>query len=149
MSGNLTHPQSDIVRHLIINLGYASLPSGGNDWPTYIAKEPDTPDNCITIYDTEGRQGPRDMPTGRRQENHGFQIRVRSSDQLTGYAKARTLAVALDESVRLNNVIIDSSTYIVYVVSRSGDVNYLGRDSSQGYRNLFTINAVVALRQVT
>lgn len=149
MSGSLTDSPADIIRTLLINKGLGTALADDDDWPIFADGEPDTPDSVITVYNTVGRQGGRVMPGGERQEHHGVQVRVRDPDSQGGYAKARAIAVAFDESVRLNSVTIGASVYLVHSVSRVGDVFALGKETPTSKRNLFTINAIVALRQTT
>lgn len=155
MSGNLFHSPADIIRTLLIDLGMATAPSAGGDWPAYVAQEPDTPDSVITVYDTAGTTGGRLQTSGETVEQHGFQVRVRDANHFEGYEKARAIAVALDESVA--NAVVSvgddvgtgSDTYIVYAVTRKGGIISLGKESPASKRSIFTINAVVALRQET
>ena len=153
MSGTLVHSPADVIRTLLIDLGLGTAPSDEGTWPIYVGQEPDSPDSVITVYDTAGLLQGRTMPDGEMQEKHGFQVRVRDANHYQGYEKAREIAVALDESVSLDGVSVgdDAGTgkqaYIVYAVSRRGGVLSLGKDVQRTKLNLFTINAVVALRQ--
>ena len=149
MSGSLAHSPADVVRYLLINESQGTLPSDDDDWPVFADGEPDSPDSVITVYNIPGRQHGRVMYSGERQEHHGVEVRIRDPDSQDGYAKARAIAVALDESVRLSSVTIGASVYLVYSVSRLGDVIALGKEVPSSKRNLFTINAIVALRQTT
>jgi hypothetical protein len=139
------HSPADVLRYLLIQLGLGTAPSSGGAWPVYAADEPATPDNCITVYDTQGRDAGRIMNTGEREEYPGFQVRVRSLDHPTGALKANQIADALDTAVRLTNVTVETYTYLVYCVSRTGNVLAAGKESPTSKRKLFFINGVVRL----
>lgn len=154
MSGALNHSPADIIRKLLVDLSVGSLPSLSTTfWPIYVARTPDTPDSVITITDVESVKNGRVMVNGEVQEHHGIQIAVRDPDFRIGYDKAREVAITLDETVYLNLVSMDdstgtgTSTYLVQSASRVGGVISAGKDVATSKRNLFTINAVVSLRQ--
>lgn len=149
MSGILDHQPAFIVRKLLIALGLGTEPALNNtNWPIQDTVEPDAPDNTITVYDTSGRKQTRTMNEGRVFELHGIQLRIRGINSGVGYAKARTLAVALDESVYQNMVTIGSSQYTIQNISRVGDVLNLGLEVPKSKRHIFTINAMACLRKI-
>jgi hypothetical protein len=149
MSGALDDSPADIMRQLIEDLSLGADPSGTASWPIYSSREPNDPDDCITLYDTSGDLQDTHQKDGEVQEFHGIQLRIRSSDPATGYAKARALAVALDETILQDCVTLGSNIYAVYSVTRKSGVIPLGKESPTSMRNLFTINAVVRLRQTS
>lgn len=148
MPGTLTHSPGDVVRQLLIGLGLGTDPADSGLWPVFAAVEPNTPDNCITLYDTESRRHGRTQTDGEIQEHHGIQFVIRSATYASGYTKARAIAVAADETVYQNTVTISGTSYTVHQISRTGDVLALGQQTPESKRYLFTINAVVSLRQV-
>ena len=99
MSGALTHSPAEIVRNLLVNMGAGTLPAAGGSWPISCDQRLDTPDNAITINDTDGRKDGRSMPTGEVFEHPGIQIEVRSGVRGTGFTKAKAIATLLDEEV--------------------------------------------------
>ena len=151
MSGALTHSPADILQALLVALGLGSQPPGPTDpavtWPVFVASEPAAPDEAITTYDTEGRDFGFTMTDGERQEHHGVQVRVRASTHAVGWKKARAIAVALDESVYQETVVIEGVSYFVHDVIRTSNVIPLGKEEPTSKRTLFTINAVVTLHQ--
>ena len=148
MPGSLTHSPADIARRLLISLGLGSDPSptGTADWSVYVGAEPQSPDNCITLFDTEGRISGNTQPDGEIQEYHGLQIRVRGADYATGYTRARRIAVALDTDVERDSVTISSNTYCACSVTRVSDVIHLGQDKPASRRQVFVINALANVR---
>ena len=146
MSGTLLHSPADIVAKLLMDLGQGIDSQSAGDWPVFVSQERNAPDNCITIYDTQGVQHGSFQSTGEVPEHHGFQVRLRSALPKPGYAKARAVAVALDESVDWRTVSLDGTTYTVFAATRKGSVLPLG-DEPGTKRQLFTINYLVSLIQ--
>ena len=137
-----------MLQWLLISLdqGTSPLLSPQQAWPTFCSNEPSTPDDCITTYDTAGRDDGRIMVTGNRVEHPGVQVRVRSTDHPTGYAKARAICVVLDSGFYDQLVTLpNGNQYVVHAVYRSGNVIALGKDTPNSKRTLFTINATMDL----
>lgn len=147
MPGLLLHQPSFIVRRVLIDLGFGTNPSANLAWPMFDNSEPDSPDNVITIYDTSGKKSGRVMFSGETDLHHGIQIRVRGADAIVGYTKAMAIANGVDVTVYREVITIDSTEYIVQEISRTSDVLVLGKETPKSKRSLFTINAVVSLRQ--
>ena len=155
MSNNLTHSPAQIIRDLLVDLGLGTLPSDGGSWPIYNNNTPDSPDSVITITDTVGTSDGRTHTDGEAQEHPGFQVAVRNDSPQGGWEKMNAIRVALSETISRNelsitdNVGTGTSSYIVYAVSKLGGIFALGKDTPTSKRNLFTLNAVVALRQTS
>ena len=153
MSSTLTHSPAQIIRELLVQLELGVLPSDGGSWPIYVSSIPDSPDNVITIIDTLGFSDGRIQTDGEAVEHPGFQVTVRAANHQTGWEKANDIRVVLSETVLHNTVsILDNvgtgeSIYTVHAVSKIGGIIALGKELPTSKRNLFTINAVVALRQ--
>lgn len=148
MPGLLDHSPADILREVMVaTLSLGTDPDDGDVWPVYASSEPDSPDNCITVFDTEGVKTGRLMVGGEVTEHHGIQIRVRSVDFPTGYAKARAIAVSLDEELYYDPVTMESSIYNVRCFNRTSGVLSLGKDVPNTKRNLFTINGLLSVRR--
>ena len=152
MPGSLTHSPAVVVKHLLVALSQGTLPENDGSWPVYATQEPTKPDSTITVYDTTGITGDRDTPTNERPENNGIQVRVKSPNYAAGYTKSSAIALAMD-GVTKNAVNIPDATgtgstdYTVWTVIRTSDVLSLGKESPTSRRDLFTINALVSLRQ--
>ena len=155
MSGSLVHSPAYIIQKLLVNFGLGTAPAVAGVWPIYVSQEPDKPDSVITVYDTPGRQQGRLQTSGQWQELYGIQVRIRDAHHQDGYKKANAIATALDESIYQNTVTLEdnvgttTSTYTVHSVSRAGGINSLGKDVARTKRSLFTVNALVSLKQVT
>lgn len=141
----LNHSPADIVRYLLVDLARGSLPEDETSWPIFVSQEADSPDSCITLYDTSGILEGRAQVSGEIQEHYGLQIRVRAAAANVAYAKISEINAWIDESVRNNLVTIDSNQYLVYAITRKGGILSLGKELSASKRNLYTVNAIVSL----
>lgn len=144
MSGVLHHPPSDVIQQLLIDLAQASLVGDAEAWPVYALQMPDTPEDCVCVYDTEGVLDGTVMNDGTECEHYGIQIRVRSEGAVDGYVKATQIKRALDRGVNRNTVTLDVDDYTVHAVKRTSGVLPIGMDPGSRRRN-WTINAIVAL----
>ncbi len=148
MSGALSNSPSQVIQQLLVDLGVGTLPSADGSWPISASQERDKPDAVITVYDTAGVPDGRTMIDGVMQEHYGFQVRIRSTTHATGYTKASEIQNVIDSSVQNTSVTVSSSVYAVASITRTGSIIALGKEPSSK-RSLFTINAVVAIRQTT
>ena len=140
----LAHSPADIVRYLLIASELGSLPTDGISWPAYVSSEPDAPDNCITLYDTQGRTDGRIHFTGEVVDHPGVQVRVRSVDHKTGYVKAKSIHSVLSTKV-LRTVTIASETYLVQTLTMQQAPLALGTERGISERHIFTINLIVTI----
>lgn len=146
MSGSLTNSPQYIIRQLLVNLAVGTNYSLGGSWPVYDGSEPDTPDNCITVYGTDPDIQGNNLVDGEVTEQYGIQIRVRSVTNETGGSKAREIAQALDKSVHYTAVTISPSVYVVVAVTRGSGPLPLGKEPTTK-RYLHTINCKASIRQ--
>lgn len=143
----LENSPAHIIARLLVELGLATLATDNGLWPVYVTNEPSTPDNCITIFNTTGKDGGRSMIDGALLGHSGFQVRVRSHNHSTGWTKADAIQRDLAENVYDETVHVGDKNYLVHCVSNIGDVMDLGTDSSSK-RVLFTINAITVINQL-
>ena len=149
MPQTLSHSPAQIVRQLLIDLSLGTLPSASGSWPVYATHEPNTPDDCVTVYDTAGTDDGRSMISGELWGHDGFQVRVRGKDHDTGWLKADAIQAGLAESVYDRTVRVSSSAYLVHAITRIGDVLTLGTEAPTSKRSLFTINATLSVKQLS
>lgn len=159
MSATLGHSPSEVVRQLLVDLGlgvdgtWAANEYTGAAWPVSAGGELDKPDNTITVYDTTGRGLGRGMAGGELNQNFGFQVRVRGTTHRVGWVKADSIQRTLAEGVskRQVNVAADATTpagrYLVWCVSQVGQVLPIGTEVPKSKRKLFTLNALVTIKQ--
>jgi hypothetical protein len=145
MSGSLDHFPADILRQLLIDLR-VGLDVTAADWPTFSQKEPDNPDNVITVFDTMGRDLGRTNPDMVRSERYGIQVRVRGGDINATGVRARSIAMALDSVVR-RPVTMDATSYLVLGFVRTGPVLRLGVDAPSSGRWIFVVNGLASLQK--
>lgn len=153
-AGTLANSPAEIVQWLLIKLGLATDPANTSTqpWPAYSTGEPSSPDNCITVYDTTGQDFGRSQLDGEVLYHHGFQVRVRASEHPAGWIKANAIRIKLSGGVRQVVVSIPpdgtKSSYLVYNINRIGPVLTLGKETPQSRRSLFTLNAMLVVRQL-
>lgn len=143
----MNHSPADIVRTLLIAKGVGTDPDSANPvWPIFADREPTSPDNVITVYNTPGRYNGRVMQ-GEVQGPEGIQVRIRAANSAKGWLKADEVHTMMAEGVLRDIVTIGAARYLVQAISRIGDVLPLGKESPTSQRNIFTINAVVTVTQ--
>lgn len=131
------------MRQLLIDLGLAA--DGGTSWPAFHEFEPDLPDGCVTVYTTAGTDQGSAQVDGSLLGPTGLQVRVRSNDGDTGWAKADEIQTAL-AGLAARNVTVGASVYNVWDVLPD-DVLPIGFDVPGGRRQLFTFNALMMIDQ--
>lgn len=160
MPGPLKHSPGKVVKYLLIQAGIGVdpdvLPLLPGAWPVYDHVEPSSPDQCVTVYDTEGREaGGRHQISGERQDTPGIQVRVRSPDKDSGTAQAELIRVTLDAQFNVAVTVPDpapslgTTSYSVWSITRVGNVVDLSKYNPNAMLSLFTINAVLSLRQTS
>ncbi len=145
----MTDSPADVVRWLMVGLGLGIQPSTrslGTPWPINTSLEPAQPDDCITIKNTVGMDDGRTMADGIPHAHFGIQIRVRSTDERTGWIKADSIRATLATQVRMISVTLPSgSTYNVACIAHIGQVIPIGKETPNSKRNVFTLNVTLAL----
>lgn len=144
------HSPADILAALLVaqSQGGDAEASPLPAWPVYVTDEPGAPDNVLTVFDTAPVLNGRRMADGVQVQHYGLQVRVRGAAPAAGWAKARSLAVFLAETVRLNRVTLEASQYLVSAVSQTSLLS-LGKESPESKRVLYTVNCLAAMRALT
>lgn len=149
MADLFSHQVSDIVAELLKDLSVGVIRGTAGDWPISVGKEQSSPDNVITVSDTEAKPMGRLQTNGEQLSYPGIQIRVRGNTERVAFIKALQIATKLDRNVRHNTVTIDSSVYCVASISRIPGIIYLGTQSNISQRGLFTLNAYTVISQIS
>ena len=102
---------------------------GASGWPVYVGREPLSPVDVVTVYDTGGLP---DVLVDDVSEP-SIQVRVRSEDYVQGYAKAQAARQALQAAT---GVTIEGGQVVQWI--GQGNILYIGRDDQD--RCLFTDN---------
>lgn len=147
MSGPLNHSPAYVLRQGLVDLGLGTNPADGAAWPVFARKEPDKPDEVVTVYNTAGRDLGRTAPDQERTELYGIQVRVRSGAPDVGDAKARAIALALDKVYR-RQLLVDGVVYLVTHFQRTSGVLDAGTDAPTTSRSVFTVNGLLSLSMV-
>ena len=147
MPGALNHTPAYIVSTLMVSHGLGTSPSANGSWPVYDAREPDYPDDCVTVYTTTGVVHSRAHPDGELAEHYGVQVRVRSAADNSGYAKANAIDEELLKQVYDEAVTISGSSYCVHSFTRSGQINSLGVMAPDDQRTVHTVNYLIRVRK--
>lgn len=144
----LIHSPADIVRRALIADGAGTAPESGQAWPVFSSKEPNTPDQVITVYNTAGFSDGRFMVDGELFYHPGVQVRVRSLTSPLGATKAESLRNFM---ARLHNesITLGGTPYTLFCLGKITEVRELGDESPTSKRQIFTIEAVAALRRVS
>lgn len=125
----MTESAAVLVQEAITSASLGS--EGAGAWPVYVSSEPVSgPAEVITTYDTGGAD-PLHAEAGLRRPT--VQVRVRSAQYSSGWAKANSIAEALSTTY---NQTYPSGRVVGFY--QRGDVMYVGRDDED--RRLFTIN---------
>lgn len=150
MSVALQDSPAEVIQWLLVACGLASDPapwatSNGNAWPVFSTNEPGKPDNVVTVKDTAAKIDARLMPDGEMAQHWGFQVRIRSTDHPTGWAKAEAIRIKFNEAVRNWRITLPNAhVYLVEAIIGASTL-VLGKDAPNTKRSLFTINAMVTL----
>lgn len=147
MSLPLLHSPAEILREVLVGLDVGGLPTAVR-WPLFVGNEPSDPDDCLTLYDVQGTDDGRSMLDGELYVHSGFQLRLRSRDYPTGFAKASDSRRTLAESILRIIVAGSGLTYLLHAITRLSDVISLGKEVPSSKRYLFVINGTLALRRL-
>ena len=133
----MNHTPSEIVRQLLIDL---NIGTASGAWPIYCENMPDSPDNCLAVYDTEALEAKRDHVTGVTALIRGIQVMVRATDVKTAYLKCKDVNKTFDEDVYRDEVTLDTTVYLVQAISRLSAEIPVGADGTTK-RRLYSTNA--------
>lgn len=147
MSVELPHSPADILRIALIDAGVGVTHTDNADWSVRTGTEADKPDNCLTTYNTTGRDDGRTMD-GDLQTHYGVQLRIRSKTEVPGWAKADMARATMSHMVDVT-VTIGSNTYLLHCVTNIGTIMTLGTDNPNSKRKLFTINVMLVITNTT
>ena len=158
MPNTLEHSPARILAWLLIQLGLGTDPDDDGLWPVFYSREPDRPDNCITVYTTRGTDDGRTMIDGKIQNHEGFQVRVRGSTDEVAYRKIDAIQTTLaqastyQETVHVYGDGEDTglqSSYSVHAITRIGDPLFIGSDTPTSKRVVYTLNATTVIDQLS
>ena len=114
------NPVSEDIKDLLVEDSSLALTFATD---LFIAKQPLTPDNCVTIYDTPGAPPALWMDAADVYDYPSIQIRVRNKSYLTGYALIQQIKTFLHGQA---HVTINSTYYSL--IQCMGDPAFLEWD---------------------
>jgi hypothetical protein len=154
MESSIPHGPANVLRWLLIDLGVGTDPDDEDDpqdrvWPVHNDSEPDNPDNCITVYQTEGQQDGQDPHSGSLWHHIGWQVRIRSKTREIGTRKANDILTAICgtywRTITITSTVGTlSEDYRVETVTPSGLPLYIGQEQGSN-RHLHTINGFATI----
>lgn len=146
----LTHSAARVLRQAIVDMSLGVNPSNATtSWQVSAPKELDTPDNVITIGNTSGIQEGTQQATGKLYEGFGIQVRVRATDHDTGWLKANAIGTALAEQLYQRTVVVDGTTYCIHCFNQTGGILETGDDIPNSKRQLFFLNGILKVNQLS
>lgn len=144
-----THSPAQVLRQLLVDLGYGSDPplSGiAPSWAIYATNEPPDPDETICIVDTIGLNGGRLANGEIAAPRPGVQVRVRSREHIAGWQRAYAIQQALALEIYQKVVHLGTANYLVWAIVNIG--NILPSREPDSNRRIFTINPLMVLKPI-
>lgn len=141
----MQHSPADITAQVLIDAGQCTDPTDEDTWPVYVSDEPNTPDNCVTVFDTTPTDDGNSMVDGEEMGHFGLQVRVRAETHAVGWDKADELVTFLTQGVYDRNVTIDGVDYLVDCYAGANGPLALGKEAPHSKRRVFTINVTAAM----
>ncbi len=142
-----------IIQYLLVDNGNGTLPSSSGSWPIYRVNLPDSPDNCVSIAETEGVKQGRYMIGGATIERPGLIIRVRANQYTDGHVKLGEIVRDLTEDTGITFpksflVPSTSNTYSIGSFTKTSGPIPLGKSVEDSKRYLFSANFTVSINLV-
>ena len=147
MSGLLNHSPAEITQRQLVSGSFGTLPSASSTWPIFLQNEQDSPDSCITIYDTLGETEGTIQIDGKVVERYSIQIRLRSGLYETAYTKAQAIQQYLDKTIKQTSITIGSDTYLITDYIRRQPILRIGKDIPQSKREILVINYLLKVNK--
>jgi hypothetical protein len=148
----LHHSPADITRAVIIANGNGSMPftdgTPPNPLPVFVNEMPNNPEQLSVIYDADGQSDGRAMVDGEEWRHEGVRIIVRDNNFPTTDYRARKIRHDLTQAVNMMVLVIGSSTYLVHCFAKTRMLR-LGKEKPSSQRELISINAYLAVKQVS
>lgn len=131
----MSSPAYDIAQYLA-SQGVGVF-GGSSAWSINVSREPASPDDCITLYDTGGAGLDTD---DRDIDRVSFQVRVRSFD----YLSARAMQVAIRDLLLIDPGVAAGGN--LYTISQESNIMHIGRDEND--RQILTANYLAFVQEV-
>jgi hypothetical protein len=129
------NPSSVDIKNILEDDSSLGLVFGTN---LFIASEPATPNDCVTVYDTSGSMA-RALDRDNKLYFSSVQVRVRDHDYREGWDKINDIREYLDAKVGTTQ---NETLYVM--IRATSDPQFLTRDENQ--RFIFSINFEIIRR---
>lgn len=146
----MNHSPAYIVREYLIDQGDVTDPENSGSWPAFVGNLPDgvnVDHDAIGCIDTTPVKDGRIMG-GAPLFHYGFQLLLRASAYNTGYAKLDALADEL-ATVDDDQVTIGSNVYKINSITQVTGVVSLGQEEGTKRRELFSVNFLATIQEVS
>jgi hypothetical protein len=144
---SMKHSPAEILIKLLTADNKLSDPVENKDWPGYVGHSPETPDNCVTAFDTTPIIVARELATGGTCRLWGVQLRLRTAKDKypLGWDKINGLD---DHLTSLHNALVsfEDAVFAVDSVCVDSGPMFIGQDE-QSRRNLFTLNLLANIHK--
>lgn len=130
-----------VVQQLLVDLGLGVLGGTTGSWPIYKGYKPNTPDDCIVVYNSGAEMDGRIQSTGAEITHPAIQILIRSATDDAAESKGLAIQDVLQD-IRRELVTVSSTTYLIQGIHRRTDLTPIGEEE-KSRRRLFTINYVL------
>lgn len=108
----------------------------------FVNIQPDSPEENITIYDTDGKLQGKSVSGGVTVEKYGCQLRIRGKDHNATRKQLNRISSWIDEVFNLT-VTLDEQDYTVQNIMKSSSILPLGFTKDKLYE--FTLNVTLTI----
>ena len=140
MATTLRHSPAKIVRQLLLD---QALASASGDWQCFYGREPTAPDNCLSVFESQGVDAGFEMVAGQGLGHEGFQVRVRGKDQDTARTRADAIASEFNAMMQAQYVTVGGQQYAVWPIAADSPLHNGVEPGTN--RDVYTINCVAAM----
>lgn len=143
----MSSPAKVIRAYLVANgLGVLPAAAGSPDWKVFVGKEPQDPDNIITVYNPAGLIELKNMRDGEQFVHHGVQFRFRNLDYELGWAKGIAVKDLMTKGTKMSPVAVpgDSTDWIIQSFNLTMDLAFLLEEEKKN-RQVFTMTGRITL----
>lgn len=150
MSDVLTHSPADVLAQMMVDLGLGTDPPDEDAWPVYATKEPNLPDQVMTVFDALGTSYGYSSNDGYHYHKEGVQVRARATTPKDGYTKLAFIVGYLNKNALAKQVTVtlDGTSYCVEVVTLGMVIPLRRTDVPTSSRSVHVTNGFVTLRQL-
>lgn len=132
-----------VVAQYLIATGVVSKPGNNQAWPCYVNRQPTTPNDLVTVYDTAGKMDGRMMRSGKVSEFPGILVRLRAVSYDSGELMGMRIIQKLDAALAAVVIVTGGKQYKLDSIQRTTNLIPLGPEEG-GSREIFTTNGLAS-----